>query len=241
VAVQALVATVAAQAAGVLPVGGAGGDAGAGAAGAPEMAALGGSTVAGGGVTVSEAVVDAVAKIRENIVLRRAGKLSVPGGVVATYSHNITSPGVGTIGVVVGLTAADGTPLPPAARLPAAAFARKIAMHVAAARPVYVARSCVPADVLEAERAVLREQAAKSGKSADMVAKMVEGRLNKFYGEVVVGDQEFMLGDTRQPVSKALAEASKAIGTPLKVAAFLRFTVGEDSTPAPAAAAAPAS
>ena len=152
-------------------------------------------------------------------MLRRAARLAVERGVVASYMHNSLAPGLGKIGVLVALESeASGEAL--------AALGRQLAMHVAAANPQFLDVASVPAAALDRERAVLREQASGSGKSEEIVARMVEGRLRKFYEEAVLLDQVFVIdGETR--VSKVVEAAAKEAGAPIRVAGFVRLALGE--------------
>lgn len=215
-----------------------GGPTGAAAWGAPGMEALKAAPLPGGegGASVDASLLDLIAKIRENMVLRRAGAVSLPGGVVASYIHNATAPGLGSIGVLVGVTGKGGAALPAAARPVLADLARKVAMHVAAARPAYVSKAAVPAADVDRERAVLMEQARTSGKPENIIAKMVEGRVSKFYGETVLPEQPFVLAEDGAKVSKMLEAGlkDKGVAVPggVEIAAFLRFNVGEDVAPA---------
>lgn len=184
-----------------------------------DVEALKGASFAGNGKTVEAELTDLVARVGENMVLRRAARLSVGQGLVASYVHNSISPGLGKIGVLVALeSAASHDVLAP--------LGRQIAMHVAAASPQYLDRGSVPAAVLDRERAVLREQAGTTGKSEDIVNKMVEGRLGKFYQDMVLLDQVFVV-DNESRVAKVVEAAAKSAGTPIKIAAFLRFLLGE--------------
>jgi elongation factor Ts len=126
---------------------------------------------------------------------------------------------MGKIGVLVGLESTGD-----AAKL--AAFGRQVAMHVAAAAPQWTDSSEVAPEALERERAILTEQAKGSGKSDDIIAKMVEGRLRKFYEEVVLLDQIFVI-DGESRVRKAVEAAAKQVGAPIKLVGFLRFALGE--------------
>jgi elongation factor Ts len=173
----------------------------------------------GTGRTVAEELGELVGRIGENLVLRRAVRLAVGQGVVASYMHNSLAPGLGKIGVLVALESeAGGEAL--------AALGRQLAMHVAAANPQYLDVSSVTAAALDRERAVLREQAAVSGKSEDIVDRMVEGRLRKFYEETVLLDQVFVI-DGESRVSKVVEAAAKQAGKPIKVTGFVRMQLGE--------------
>jgi elongation factor Ts len=173
----------------------------------------------GSGRTVAEELTELVGRISENLVLRRAARLAVERGVVASYVHNSLAPGLGKIGVLVALESdASGEVL--------ANLGRQLAMHVAAANPQYLDQASVSAAALDRERAVLREQAAGSGKSEEIVARMVEGRLRKFYEEAVLLDQIFVIdGETR--VSKVVETAANEAGAPIRVAGFVRLALGE--------------
>jgi elongation factor Ts len=169
--------------------------------------------------TVAQELTELVARIGENLVLRRVVRLGVERGVVASYVHNSLTPGLGKIGVLVALESeASGEAL--------ATLGRQLAMHVAAANPQFLDVASVPAAALDRERAVLREQAAGSGKSEEIVARMVEGRLRKFYEEAVLLDQVFVIdGETR--VAKFVEAVAKEAGAPIRVAGFVRLALGE--------------
>jgi elongation factor Ts len=172
-----------------------------------------------GKATVAETVKEMIGSIGENMTLRRAAHLSAANGVVASYMHNAIAPGLGKIGVIVALESAGD-----AERLKS--FGRQIAMHIAAANPQAVAVESLDKAVIERERAVLTEQAKESGKPAQVIEKMVEGRLRKFYEEVVLLAQAFV-HDPETTVAKALADAEKAVGAPVKITGFYRYALGE--------------
>ena len=173
----------------------------------------------GTGRTVEGELTELVARIGENLVLRRSRRLAVEHGVVASYVHNSVAPGLGKIGVLVALESA-------AAEADLTALGRQLAMHIAAAQPQYLDVASVPAAALERERAVLREQASGAGKNEAIVERMVEGRLRKFYEETVLLEQVFVIdGETR--VGKAVEAAAKAAGAPISVTGFVRFVLGE--------------
>jgi len=172
-----------------------------------------------GGKTVEAAVTDAVATIGENMTLRRTAVLSVDEGIVASYVHAAMAPGLGKIGVIVALrSAGDKTKL--------AALGRQIAMHVAAANPLAVDPSRLDADTVARERAVFTEQARESGKPENIIEKMVEGRLRKFYEEAVLLNQSFIMVPDRT-VEAVLRDAEKDIGAPVTVTDFAVFRLGE--------------
>jgi Translation elongation factor Ts len=128
------------------------------------------------GKSVAEAMTQLIATIGENMTLRRMAKLKVGSGVVVGYVHNSQAPGLGKIGVLIGLESTGD-----AGKL--AAFGKQLAMHVAAANPQSLDISSVDPAALERERNVLAEQARTSGKAEEIIAKMVEGRLRKYYEE----------------------------------------------------------
>jgi elongation factor Ts len=173
----------------------------------------------GTGRTVLEEQTHLIATIGENIVLRRMKRLSTEAGGVFSYVHNSLGPGLGKIGVLV--TLASGAP---AARL--AELGKQLAMHIAAANPLYLDITSVPQAALDRERAVLREQAQASGKSDSVVERMVEGRLRKFYEEFVLLEQIFVV-DQETKISKVIEQASRTAGAPIRVESFVRFALGE--------------
>ncbi len=172
-----------------------------------------------GGGTTAEALTNLIAKLGENMSIRRSSGLSVSPGVVASYIHNATGPDLGKIGVLVAVES-SGDPAK------VAALGKQIAMHIAAASPIALSPADVPADVVARERAIFAEQARESGKPANVIEKMVEGRLRKFYEEQVLLQQTFVI-DGETPVNKVLENASKELGAKVQVKSFLRFQVGE--------------
>src|ERR1700736_5274097 len=173
----------------------------------------------GTGRTVAEELTELVGRIGENLVLRRTERLAVGKGLVASYVHNSLAPGLGRIGVLVALESEAGGEA-------IETLGRQLAMHVAAANPQYLDTSAVPGSALDPERAVLREQAQGSGKTEAIVERMVEGRLRKFYEEVVLLEQVFVV-DGESRVGKVVEAAAKAAGKSIRVAAFARFALGE--------------
>lgn len=173
----------------------------------------------GDGRTVAEALTQLIATVGENMTLRRMQKLSVPQGVVASYMHSAVAPGLGKIGVIVGVESSGD-----AAGL--ATLGKQIAMHIAAANPIVAARDDLDPQLVERERSVLREQALEQGKPAEIVDKMIEGRMRKFYEEVVLTEQVFIM-DTDKKVGAVIDAATKELGTPVKVTGFTKFVLGE--------------
>jgi len=173
----------------------------------------------GTGRTVGSELTELIGRIGENLVLRRVARLAVSSGVVASYVHNSLAPGLGKIGVLIALESTAG-------EAALAGLGRQLAMHVAAANPQYLDSASVPASALDRERAVLREQAAQSGKADAIIDKMVEGRLRKFYEDNVLLEQLYVIdGETR--VSKVIEAAAKEAGAPIEIAGFVRFELGE--------------
>ena len=184
-----------------------------------DVAKLADAKYGGGKATVAETVKEMIGSIGENMTLRRSAAVAVGKGAVASYVHNQIAPGLGKIGVIVAVESAGDT-----AKL--AAFGKQVAMHIAAANPQAVDVTSLDKALIERERAVLTEQAKESGKPAAVIEKMVEGRLRKFYEEVVLLEQPFV-HDPDLTVAKALAAAEKDAGAPIKIAGFHRFALGE--------------
>ena len=184
-----------------------------------EIDALKESEFPGTGRTVLEEQTHLIATIGENIVLRRMKRLSTEAGGVFSYVHNSLGPGLGKIGVLV--TLASGAP---AAQL--AELGKQLAMHIAAANPLYLDITSVPQAALDRERAVLREQAQASGNSDSVVERLVEGRLRKFYEEFVLLEQIFVV-DQETKISKVIEQAGRTVGAPIRVESFVRFALGE--------------
>jgi elongation factor Ts len=168
---------------------------------------------------VSDAIARLTARTGEHVHLRRSAFLSVSHGVVASYVHNAAAPGLGRIGVLVALESRGKSN----ALLD---IGRKIAMHVAASSPLWVSHEDIPTNVVAEKRAALTEEAQKTGKPPAIVAKMVEGRMRRFYEEVLLSMQPFVLNPD-QRVEEVLQEAESAAGAPLAIKAFVRFQTGE--------------
>jgi len=184
-----------------------------------DIEALKAAKFPGGDKTVEETLTNMIATIGENMSMRRALRLEVNQGVVATYMHSATAPGLGKIGVMVALeSTADAAKLQE--------LGRQIAMHVAAANPLFLNVAAVDPTALDRERAVLLEQARASGKPDNVVEKMVEGRVRKYYEEVVLTEQVYVIdGETR--ISKVVENAAKDAGAPIALVGFARFALGE--------------
>ncbi len=173
----------------------------------------------GSGRTVEAELTHLIATIGENLVLRRSTRLAVGHGGVFSYVHNALGPGIGKIGVIVALESE-------AAAAPLADLGKQLAMHVAAANPLYLDIASVPASALEREREVLREQARASGKAEGIIERMVDGRLRKFYEEFVLLEQVFVV-DQETRIVKVVEQAARAAGAPIEVTGFARFALGE--------------
>ncbi|MBN9590149.1 MAG: translation elongation factor Ts [Alphaproteobacteria bacterium 64-11] len=172
-----------------------------------------------GGSTVQHTLTELVAKIGENMSIRRAAAISVSPGVVAAYVHNAAAPELGKIGVLVALKS-EGD------REKLAALAKQIAMHVAAASPLAISPEHLAPEVVERERNVQADIARQSGRPENVIEKMMEGRMRKFYEETVLLQQTFVI-DGETQIAKVLEKAAKDVGAPIEVEGFVRFQVGE--------------
>ena len=178
-----------------------------------------GTTYPGESRTVSEQVQHMVSTIGENIQFRRSAGLSVTAGIVASYMHNAVVPNLGKIGVLVALESDGDTEK-------LIALGRQIAMHVAAANPLSLSVESLDPVVVERERTVLAEQARESGKTEEIIAKMTEGRLRKFYEEAVLNEQVFVVdGETK--IAKVVERAVEDVGADIKLTGFVRYALGE--------------
>ena len=172
-----------------------------------------------GSSSVQQVLTEMVAKIGENMSVRRAAALSVNPGVVAAYVHNPASPELGKIGVLVGLkSTADKDKL--------AALAKQLAMHVAAAAPLALTQAHMSKEVVDREYAIQKDLALQSGKPEAVVEKMMEGRMRKYYEETVLLQQTFVI-DGETQIAKLIEKASKDLGAPVEIEGFVRFQVGE--------------
>jgi len=170
--------------------------------------------------SVEEHLTDAIATIGENMTVRRTAVLSVENGVVADYIHNKVADGLGKIGVLVALESTGDTEK-------LAAFGRQIAMHIAAAAPLALSVDELDAEAIAKERAIYLDQAKESGKPAEIVEKMVEGRLRKeFFQQVVLPQQTFVI-DGKASVEAATKSAEADVGAPIKITAFVRYGLGD--------------
>ena len=172
-----------------------------------------------GSASVAEYLTALIAKIGENMSVRRSAALSVSPGVVSSYVHNAVAPDLGKIGVLVALeSAGDANKLD--------ALGRQLAMHIAWANPLALDVAGLDPGLIARERAIYADQARQTGKPENVIEKMVEGRLRKFYEESVLLSQTFVI-DGETAVAKVLENAGKELGAPVKIAGFVRFAVGE--------------
>jgi elongation factor Ts len=172
-----------------------------------------------GSGTIADAISETIAKIGENMTLRRAAELAVGKGAIASYVHNSVSEGLGRIGVIVALETAGTTG-------ELATLGRMIAMHVAATSPQAIDSSGLDPAVVQREKDVLAEKAKAQGKPANVVEKIVESGLKTFYKEVCLLDQPY-IHDPNKSVAQALKEAEGKVGAPIKVSGFVRYGLGE--------------
>lgn len=172
-----------------------------------------------GNITLSEAIADTIAKVGENMSLRRAAGLSVGKGAIASYVHNAVSDGLGRIGVIVALESSGKDD-------ELKAFGRMVAMHVASANPQAIDPSGLDTAAIEREKAVLTDKTKAQGKPANVIDKIVESGLKTFYKEVCLLDQGFIFDDKKN-VAQAIKEAEAKVGAPIKITGFVRFALGE--------------
>jgi elongation factor Ts len=172
-----------------------------------------------GGGNVGDAITDTIAKVGENMTLRRAASLSVRQGAIGAYVHNAVEEGLGKIGVLVALeSTGKGDDL--------ASLGRMVAMHVAASNPQAIDAAGLDPAVVAREKDVLADKFRQQGKPANVIDKIVESGLKTFYKEVCLLEQPFV-HDTAKTVAQALKGAEGAAGGPIKVTGFVRFALGE--------------
>ena len=172
-----------------------------------------------GSITINDAIADTIAKVGENMTLRRAAELTVSKGVVASYAHSSVVDGLGRIGVIVALESAGN-----AEELKA--FGRMVAMHISFANPLAIDPSGLDPATVEREKNVLAAKA--EGKPAHVIEKIVESGLKSYYKEVCLLDQPFIFDEkNKASVTQALKDAEAKVGAPIKVTGFARFALGE--------------
>ena len=184
-----------------------------------DVNALSAADIPGGERNVADELTHMIATIGENMTLRRVANVSVGNGVLASYVHSAIAPGRGKIGVLVGLESdADTDKL--------AELGKQLAMHIAAAKPLAISQDDLDEVEVEREKAVLSEQARESGKPEEIIEKMVIGRLRKFYEEVCLLDQIFVIdGETK--ISNLLASATQELGASVSICDFALMVLGE--------------
>ena len=166
-------------------------------------------------IKVKDYLTEMIASIGENINLRRIDKISITNGVISSYIHNQVTEGMGKIGVLVALESeADNNHLE--------GLGKKIAMHIAATNPISISIEDIPADLLEREKSILNEEARSTGKPEEIIEKMTEGRLKKYYQESVLLEQIFVV-DGESKISDILNSLDK----PIKIVEFVRMGLGE--------------
>ena len=172
-----------------------------------------------GHITIADAIADTIAKIGENMTLRRASQLSVGTGVIASYVHNSVEEGLGKIGVLVALESTGKAD-------ELKRFGRMVAMHVAASNPQAIDSSGLDPEVVRREKDVLADKYKAQGKPANVVEKIVESGLKTFFKEVCLLDQAY-IHEPDKSVSQAIKEAEGKAGGPIKVTGFVRYALGE--------------
>jgi elongation factor Ts len=172
-----------------------------------------------GSVTVSEAIADTIAKIGENMTLRRAAGLSVSKGTIGVYVHNSVSDGLGKIGVLVALESAGKAD-------ELTALGRMLAMHVAASNPQALDSASLDPTAVKREKDVLADKFKQQGKPANVIDKIVESGLKTFYKEVCLLEQAYV-HDPAKSVAQAVKEAEGSLGGPIKITGFVRYALGE--------------
>jgi elongation factor Ts len=172
-----------------------------------------------GDITVADAITDTIAKVGENMTLRRAASLAVKQGAIGSYMHNSVSEGLGKIGVLVALESAGK-----AEEL--VALGRMLAMHIAASNPQAVDPSGLDPAVVAREKDVLADKFRQQGKPENVIGKIVESGLKTFYKEVCLLEQVYV-HDTSKTVAQALKEAEGKVGAPIKITGFVRYALGE--------------
>jgi len=172
-----------------------------------------------GSLTIADAIADSVAKIGENMSLRRASSLSLGRGVIGSYVHNAVDQDLGKIGVLVALESSGKAD-------ELKRLGRMLAMHIAASNPQSIDSAGLDPDVIRREKEVLADRFKAQGKPANVVEKIVESGLRTFYKEVCLLDQAF-IHEPDKSVAQAVREAEGMVGAPIKVTGFVRYSLGE--------------
>ena len=172
-----------------------------------------------GSITVAESIADTIAKIGENMTLRRAASLAVGQGVIGSYVHNAAGEGLGKIGAIVALESTGKAD-------ELSALGRQLAMHVASANPQALDSASLDPATVKREKDVLADKFRQQGKPENMIEKIVESGLKTFYKEVCLLEQAFIFDD-KKSVAQALKEAEGKAGGAIKIAGFVRYGLGE--------------
>ena len=166
-------------------------------------------------LSVKEYITEMIASIGENINLRRMKKITNDNGIISSYIHSQVVDGMGKIGVLVSLES-------DADKLQLSDLGKKIAMHIAATNPISINIGDIPSDILDREKNILIEEARASGKPEDIIEKMTEGRLKKFYQESVLLEQTFVVdGESK------IEEILNSLDKPVVISEFIRMGLGE--------------
>ena len=173
----------------------------------------------GTGRSVAAELTDAIAKIGENMNLRRSAVVEVKDGVIGSYVHNTVKPGMGKLGVIVGIESKGDKAV-------LAGLGKQLAMHIANTNPASVSPDDIDPAIVAKEREIYTEQAKETGKPADVIAKMVEGRVRKFFEESTLLAQTFVI-DGESKVRDIVEKAAKDAGAPVKITKFIRYSLGE--------------
>ena len=174
-----------------------------------------------GSITVAESIADTIAKIGENMTLRRAASLEVSKGAIGQYVHNSVADGLGKIGVIVALESTGKAD-------ELVALGRQIAMHIASTNPLALEASGVDPQIVKREKDVLADKFRQQGKPEAMIEKIVENGLKTFYKEQTLLEQPFIFDDSgKKSVAQAVKEAEGKVGGPIKITGFVRYGLGE--------------
>jgi len=172
-----------------------------------------------GNKSVSQVLTELIAKIGENIVLRRANLIKSDNSVFSHYIHGQVAEGMGKIGVVISIESnGDKTKIHN--------FGKQLSMHIAAAKPIAVSAEDVDKNIIDRERNILIEQAKDSGKSDNIIEKMVEGRISKFFSDITLLDQIWVI-DGERKVSKIIKDTEKELNCNIKINEFKCYILGE--------------
>jgi elongation factor Ts len=174
-----------------------------------------------GSITVADAIADTIAKIGENMTLRRAASLSVQQGAVGSYVHSSVVDGLGKIGVLVALES-------PGKADELKALGRQVAMHIASTNPISIDPAGVDPSIIKREKDILVDKFRQQGKPENMIEKIVESGLKTFYKEQTLLEQPFIFDDSgKKSVAQALKETEGKVGGAIKITGFVRYALGE--------------